>query len=82
MKLGAFRGHYRDLPDSMKPRFEAMVRANLTDEDREFYRSGKVKRRVARFCKMVIDGGPFAYRAYQTVLSIRSFLKSAKKKVA
>ena len=79
LKLTIYRRHYRGLLDSLKPTFEAMIRENITDEDREFYRSGKVKRRIARFYKMVIDGSPFERGVYQTFAAIRQFLCPKKK---
>jgi len=59
MRLDVWFRHYRNLPASLQPRYTAMIREVLTDDDREFYRSapkGQCKRIVRLFYAM-IDGG-------------------------
>ena len=78
-KLERIRSFYERCPVEWQGEFRDLIRKDLTDEDREYYRTGKVKQCVARFYKMEIDGGPVAHRVYQTLLAINRFVKSVKK---
>jgi len=55
-KLSSWHYRYEFLPASLKPKFAALVRDSLTEDDREFYRTAPMSKKVRLFCKMV-DGG-------------------------
>ena len=80
-KLAQFFRCYRGLPVKLQQEFREKIRQNLTLEDREYFYNGKVKRRIARFYKVEIDGTPFEQCVYRILSSIRRFVKP-KRKVA
>ena len=59
-KLREIRGHYERLPAKLQQEFKWLIRDNLTDDDREYFRSGKAGKDIARFYEIEIEGNPIA----------------------
>jgi glycosyltransferase involved in cell wall biosynthesis len=78
-KLYALHRHYSLLPASLKPRFAAMVRDSLTEDDRDFCRtaSNELLPKLPRLFRKMIDGCLIDAILYHNHVSqpIRSIIK-------
>jgi len=59
-KLGFFHNRYLHVLSGLQQEFRALILANLTADDRKFYRTGKAGKDIARFYEIEIEGNPIA----------------------
>jgi len=76
-KLNTWHNHYRNVPESMKPRFAAIIREALSEDDWEFCRTSpkKLMPKNDKLFYVMIDGGlkeAINYRVSQVVRPIVS----------
>ena len=74
MKLDIWFRHYRNLPASLQPRYTAMIREVLSEDDREFYRTAPLKKIVKLFYAM-IDGDESDARNFRTAYAMHQILR-------
>ena len=81
MKLCAWYSHYCRLSSFIKPKFAAMIRDSLTEDDREFYRTTPKKlmpKKIRLFYKM-IDGGLMEAMNYHVSQITRPIIQMPKR---
>ena len=74
MKLDVWFRHYRNLPTSLQPRYLAMIREVLNEDDREFYRTTSCKKIVKLFYAM-IEGDESDVRKFRTAYAMHQLVR-------
>ena len=74
MKLDVWFRHYRNMPASLQPKYTAMIREVLSEDDREFYRTTPCKKIVRLFYAM-IDGNESDAHNFRIAYTLHQLLR-------
>jgi glycosyltransferase involved in cell wall biosynthesis len=88
-KLSVLAHKFNAFSVELKHEFKERIRNVLTEEDRRYFRNGRLERHIARLYAMEIDGGVLDHYLYETLQmfrrlepAVRYLFKPVKKKAA